>query len=382
MSGLNSPKKSAKERGIALLVVVSTLALVTSVVVDFQFNSRVDLQLALNARDELQAEYNALSALKMRGLLLKNSRQVSTALQATGIDPTMLPPIGQLLEMVPVECSLMSAIMKKAGAGAGDDNQEATEFFPGECQATSKSEHAKISLGILRSVSSTNRNQVAMLLLGFLSERSMQSYFEQDDAMGSHAENPEELVGAITDWIDQDKNQVVNNVGDEDRFYAYLKDSYKAKNAPFDSTAELQLVHGISDKLYNLLKDRVTVYNSSAQMELATADDISIGVGLCSAVMQGADCSFLLQNGLWTRLKQFRELGGGAFAPMNVALLTTLVQELALPVDTSKLSTVFTDKNSTTWYTISAEGKVGNAQRKLTAVYQTQEGRFYYYRVD
>ena len=44
------------------------LALLGSVVAEFQFSSRIDLQLALNARDELQAEMNALSALRMRAL--------------------------------------------------------------------------------------------------------------------------------------------------------------------------------------------------------------------------------------------------------------------------------------------------------------------------
>src|SRR4051794_24845374 len=98
------PRRRRVERGVALLVVLSTLALVTSVVADFQFNSRVDLQLAINARDEVQAEYNALSALRLRELLLRQGRAADTAIRgmmaAMGVDAAMVPPMGQLLEMV------------------------------------------------------------------------------------------------------------------------------------------------------------------------------------------------------------------------------------------------------------------------------------------
>lgn len=69
-----------RERGVAMLMVMGFLTLLGSVVADFQFTSHVDLQLAFNARDELQAEYNALSALRMRALILRQSRKLQTAI--------------------------------------------------------------------------------------------------------------------------------------------------------------------------------------------------------------------------------------------------------------------------------------------------------------
>jgi general secretion pathway protein K len=369
------------ERGIALLVVLSTLALVASVVADFQYNASVDLQLALNARDELQAEYNALSALRLRALLLKNARVVTQALTSMsstfGIDSSLMPPAGQLLEMIPVECGLMSAITKKSGA---DEDEASGDFFPGDCEATSKSEHAKISLSVLRNASGAQAQRVQQVLLGFLSDPKLHRYFEKDDKSGDHAEKPEELVGSIADWIDDNTSTYDNQAGDEDRHYQYLRDSYRAKNAPFDSVAELQLVHGINDDLYNVLKDRVTIYNSTPEMELGTADDISIALGLCS--ISTAGCDWLVQPAFWTALKAIRELGGATFAPMNLATLTAVIQTSGIPVDVSRLTQVFSDKNSTTWYTIDAQGELGNAKRHIRAVFQTQEGHFYYFRVE
>ena len=68
---------------------------------------------------------------------------------------------------------------------------------------------------------------------------AFERHFEEDDRNGTHAEDPMELVGAIADWIDRDKNQTSNQVGDEDRFYDFLSDPYDVKNAPFDSPREI-----------------------------------------------------------------------------------------------------------------------------------------------
>jgi general secretion pathway protein K len=374
---------STRERGVALLVVLSTIALVTSVVADFQYNARVDLQLALNARDDLQAEYNALSAMRLRALLLKNARVVTQALSAMsgtlGLPPEMMPPAGQLLEMIPVECGLMSAITKEAGKER-DDASPGGDFFPGDCKATSKSEHAKISLPVLRNPTSAQGQRVQQMLLGFLSDPKLHHHFEKDDASGSHADKPEELVGAIVDWIDDNTNAHVNQAGDEDRHYQYLRDSYRPRNAPFDSVSELALVHGISDELFNVLKERVTIYNTTAEIELATADDLTILIGLCSC--SGGNCAWALEPAFWTALKQLRQLGGTTFAPMNKTTLTALVQTAGLPVDATCMSNAFTDKNSTTWYTIEAEGTYGNAKRRVRTVLQTGEKTFHYFRVE
>ena len=149
------------ERGVALLVVLTTIALLASVVADFQFNSRVDLQLAYNSRDALQAEQNALSALRVRALILRQSRKLQGALSGVfsslGMDAGAAPGIGQILEMLPVDCGILSMLVKVGEDGdfdtSDEDDVEGTEtqdFMVGECTAISESEHAKISINMLR----------------------------------------------------------------------------------------------------------------------------------------------------------------------------------------------------------------------------------------
>lgn len=419
MSGLKHRKH---QRGVALLMVISLLTMLTSVVVDFQFNSRIDLQLAINARDELQAEYNALSAMRMRALLVKQAAQLQGAV--TGLLASMgvqgaVPPMGQILQMVPIECGLLSAITQVEGdekmdladmlAGASKDGDvkkgkdQADEgssqgggtlsdgegFFPGECLATSTSEHTKVSINMLRNGLQNRSSQVMRLLLGLLMEPRLQRHFSEDDRNGSHAATPQELVGAMADWVDADKNDYLSPVSDEDRNYSRAKDSYKAKNAPFDSVAEVQLVFGMDDELYAMMKNHLTIYTDSTSMDLATTPlDRIVMWGLPAALQPGVSASQLANHpgftDLWRTLNDLRQIGSMGSGTLNVQVLTTLLQQFGMSsiIDMAQLGQVFTDTPGTTWYTMEAEGRVGNATRRMRGVLQASEGQYYYMRIE
>lgn len=379
-----------RQRGMALLMVLIFIALLGSVIADFQFSSQVDVTLAVNARDELQAEYNALSAMRLRAILLRHVRRIESVLNDPAVTQVLgeggLPPIAQLMEQIPIECGLLSAVLRTSQTDLGDDD-EAQEFFPGECMATSQSEHSKISLNMLRRPTGGANTKVQTLLLGLLSDPSLERHFQEDDRTGTHAESPAELIGAITDWIDDNGTQAVNAVGDEDRLYTLRDDNYRTKNAPFDSVAELQLVHGVDDELYALLRDRVTVHAANTQIELATADEMTILLGLAASLYDGMTLEALripAMEQFLTDLEQLRMLGAGAAGMLNVTSLRGLLQQYGLDsvIDTNKLSQVFTDKQGSTWYTIEAEGRVGNASRKIRTVFQAREGRFYHIRIE
>jgi general secretion pathway protein K len=381
-------RPGAAERGIALLIVLGMIVLVTSVVLEFQYNAQVDLKLAYNARDSLQAEYNALSALRMRALLLRQSKKVQGALNAFGLDKSMMPPIGQVLEMIPIDCGLMGAIARRADDPLLETDEEGPGVFAGDCTATSESEHSKISLNVLAKRTGGSDKQVTAMLLTLLMNPAFERHFEEDDLNGTHAESPEELVSAIADWIDRDENETGNQVADEDRHYSYLKDSYRAKNAPFDSLAELQLVHGIDDELYDLLKGHVTIHNDSTQIELATAPIDRIVFGLLMCAHAGVNLLELAQHPGLTEavlmIQEMRMLGGAMFGALKVQGLVGLLQQYGLDavIDTAQVSKVFTDKQGSTWYTIRAQGQTGNATRRISAVFQASEGQFYYVRLE
>ncbi len=380
------------ERGVAIMMVLITIALLAAVIVEFQYSATVDLTLAYNARDELQAEYNAMAALRLRSLLLRQGRQLeagmSSMLQALTGDATTKLPLGQILEQVPISCGLLSTILKK-NDDADDarlDTKAKDDFFPGECNATSKSEHSKISLNMLANVTNNTSTQVQTMLLSFLSDPRLEKNFQSDDKSGSHAENPQQLVAAIADWVDRDKSETGTS-GDEDRRYSYLKDSYRAKNAPFDSIAELQLVHGVSDHLYGVLRDHVTIYTDGTAIELSTATPERILFGLLAARRLAVPPEQLV-TGVGNLMRSIADMRAASPVPgmaqLNVQTLISLVSTSGLDslIDVQRIREVFTDRPGTTWYSLTATGKVGNASRTVRAVLQSTEGQFYYFRME
>jgi type II secretory pathway component PulK len=385
-------------RGVALLMVLAMLALLGTLVADFQYTARVDIEMAYSARDTLQAEYNALSALRMRALLLKQSRKVGDVaklLGGMGGAPGapgaaaggggMQMPLGQILEMIPVECGLMNAITRRVDRRmAHDKSAEHEDFFVGECMATSESEHSKIPVNLLRNNIQDRATTVAQMLLGLLSDARLRHFFDSDDHLGSHIESPLLLVQAITDWTDADHTEALN-LGDEDRHYQSLKDPYRAKNAPFDSISELQLVHGMSDGLYQILRDNVTIYNDNPSIELSTAPlERIVYWGLPAALKDGLAPEALLPGlpALAKRIATVRALG--SMMPMTISVLQQLITQSGMNqiIDSQKLAKVFSDASSITWYTLVAEGRMNRATRRIRAVFQASEGQFYYVRID
>src|SRR5439155_16715967 len=65
-----------QHRGVALILVLTTIAILTSIGVDFSYSSRISLRLAENLRDETRAEYLAKSAVNLSRLLLHFQKQV------------------------------------------------------------------------------------------------------------------------------------------------------------------------------------------------------------------------------------------------------------------------------------------------------------------
>lgn len=392
----------AGARGVALLMVLAMLALLGTLIADFQFTSRVDIEMAYSARDTLQAEYNALSALRMRALLLKQSRKVSdVAKLLSGIGGQAKPgaagaaapaaagmqlPIGQILEMIPVECGLMNAITRRVDRKMAKSSAsgEHEDFFVGECMATSESEHSKIPINLLRNNIQDRATTVAQMLLGLLSDARLRHFFDSDDKIGSHIESPLLLVQAITDWTDSDHTEA-SNLGDEDRHYQSLKDPYRTKNAPFDSVAELQLVHGMSDGLYDVLRDNVTIYNDNPAIEIGTAPlERIVYWGLPAALKDGLSPEALLPGlpVLAQKIAAMRSLG--AMMPMTISTLQQIITQSGMGqiIDSKKLARVFSDSSSTTWYTLVAEGRMNHATRRIRAVFQASEGQFYYVRIE
>lgn len=79
-------------------------------------------------------------------------------------------------------------------------------------------------------------------------------------ALGSDAGEVERLAGAIIDWRDHDSLTQISG-GAEDADYASAGRAYGAKDAAFESIAELEQVLGFTPAMYARIAPHVTVYS-------------------------------------------------------------------------------------------------------------------------
>src|SRR5688572_22417042 len=71
-----TPRQKLKERGIALVVVSSALAIIMAITQDFSYDSTIDYAAAANARDEMRAHFLARSATNLSRLVIKVQHDV------------------------------------------------------------------------------------------------------------------------------------------------------------------------------------------------------------------------------------------------------------------------------------------------------------------
>jgi len=84
------------------------------------------------------------------------------------------------------------------------------------------------------------------------------------------------LVDAIIDWIDEDTDQLTSGA-DENSYYGYgtgLAD-YQSKNASLDTPEELRLVAGFTDQVFDKVEPYVTIWGAN-RININTADPLVI----------------------------------------------------------------------------------------------------------
>jgi general secretion pathway protein K len=260
------------ERGIALLMVLMIVSLLTAVIVDFSYQTRLDARLAGNVRDALEASTLARSGYEMAVALLNQDMLEDTSAQ----NPTAQPTGGTQAAVSDLLNQAQRQAAGASGPGASTAGLDTLQDLwarmdllriPLEAgqklnvQVTDLSGRINLNAIITRDASGAEAlNKPLFGELVTLLQQAQESLGqtsttnEQGGTMSA-----EDIAYAIADWVDADEVRLSDG-GFEDEYYNMLEDPYSSKNGPFDSVAELQLVAGIDDDLYGAIKDAVTVY--------------------------------------------------------------------------------------------------------------------------
>lgn len=237
---INHQKKPRNPKsGVALLLVMASVTFMAVIITEIIAASRVDLLIALNARNRLQAHYLAVSGAKLQLLRLhiykevKNLGNLPPGLNIDRIWGAPMPPFP--LDKVKAK-------------------------WPGELQGSIQSEGSKIPINLLdgnahRFSSATHAEEIKKQITGLIEGLLETEEFDEK----YRGLDPKDLINPLTDWLDDNSEKIGG--GDEDREYDRLDPPYKNRNDRLPSLSELHLIQGWTDDLYNRLVPNFSTLN-------------------------------------------------------------------------------------------------------------------------
>jgi general secretion pathway protein K len=411
-------------RGVALIIAVVAITLLTVVATDFAYNTRVDLQLATNQRDELRAHYLAQSGIGMSRLLLRFQKQLNN------IQLPSIPGLGggagggglnlQIWKMARVDCQMLQGMVQSNETGPREElapqnvvsgfdeefpevanKQKLKSFggFEGCFLSTIEDEEAKINVMSLAHVGQAPRTAVNGLL-ELWSNPNYQFLFERADANGDKV-TPQDLVIALRDWVDDNETQsalnpdpnalpFVDGFSGESNGYDRYEPRYKPKNARFDSLDELYRVYGVNDRFMAAFRNRLTVYSNPAKGLNVNADDTTVLIAAILTVFQNPQAVMAQPVVLQEIINALRLQRQFSVMGMSVKDFVATVQQVAgnrFPIKPALANAQansnngpLTDKSET--YSITSVGEAGSVQKTIHAVVRLDDslGKLLYWR--
>ncbi len=421
-----------QERGIALILAVVAIAVLTAVATEFAYNSRVDLQLATNQRDEVRAYYLARSGIAISRLLLTFQKQVDKIkipdLGALFSNPnnrqalnSNSPSIGlnlQLWKMARIDCQMLQMMVKQEPLGidsrpliASAPGGKPSQNFPDELGqqrsfggfrgcflATIGDEEEKLNVNKIDAGVNYGGGALVARMLEMFSDKRFEFVFDREDANKVKV-SPQDTLMALHDWMDADETQsALNTTGvgdpftkgfsDENALYDHYTPRYKVKNAPFDSLDEMYMVHGVTDRFMAAFGNRLTVYpDVNAKLNINTDDPLLLKMVIFSLVdplhvpPQLNDPYFI--EDLIKRVRAARVMPGFG---MSVGDFALLIQAAGVPINRLLTSNIqgnqlLSDKSST--YNIKSVGEAGSVQKTISVVVRMDDngmGRLVHWR--
>jgi type II secretory pathway component PulK len=392
--------------GVALLLVVSIVALLTVIVTEVVSTASIRIRLAAAERDEAKAEALAQGGIQFYRLLLMASKQLENSGIAQMLAQYMpgAQNATQLWQVLPVvNSSLMrmllfvdgdedeAAEIKQAGGLTDAQREQQQEEiqtslrkpfldFDGDFTAEVVDEERRIWIGSFQAADmvALQSDVHARLLATLMSMEENNAYLREKGL------DKWELIGDLADWTDADNDRIWQN-GREDAIYERMEveKPYLPKNTRFDTLEEVRLVNNWNrDAIWQRFGTHLTIYGPG-KVNINTAQPQvleSILMQFIQPVPSQDSVDFIVRE-----LNRCRSMpltdGGCVFntAQQFVDILQTIAPgnvdpALAEAIDTK--SRVFR---------VTSTGEVGTARVAIQAVFEFPDGsaagRIVYWRV-
>lgn len=281
-------RRARGDRGIALIMVLLMLTLVTAVVVQFSYDAHIDYSLAANEADEVRAYYLARSGVNLYKLILTADQKIAGNAQLKELMAQAGMGGFELWRMVPmIDTAMLRSVadpsvpdevkeqLKERFGGIPFDTlgkEGGFLDFDGDLHAEIEDEERKLNVNNLADdrLESPMDSAIGRAIFGFVADQKWDPMFDGYNALGERKLNREEMIGNLIDWVDANQ-QGISSGGAEDNLYTGYEERYTAKNAKFDTLAEIAMVRGVDDDFMQAFSKRLTVF-SNGKVNINTAD--------------------------------------------------------------------------------------------------------------
>jgi len=308
---LDPREHTRDKRGVALLMALVMVVLMTAYISEFNYSSRTRILSAAHARDDMRAQYLATGGIRIYTLLLAfgnmigGNQFVGSMMEGLGLPPidgaTMicndLPAFDTAFLRFLVGSEGQSSdeqqesMMEMLGFGGDGENEGGGRGevqaigsgvggqpsfrrglldFEGDFKVSCSDETAKLDLnGLAEPAFFTlplQQHPIALMLFGQMSPEEYDPLFEERLKIDRW-----ELIANIKDYIDGDTVRSHTFGGDEERPYDKFEPRYEPKNRLFDTVQEVRMVAGVTDEVFGTFGPGWSVKNRSYQVNVNTA---------------------------------------------------------------------------------------------------------------
>lgn len=287
----------ATERGVALLMVLASLTLLSGIVLEMSHSSLVTYNVAFNQKERYQAYYLAHSGLTFSKLLIHFDKEIQKMAKEATKDKKVSITVPRLYEMVPVDSSMLrtlsqlqgglsaeegsekeeegeegqASIVEKQKQLGGFDLKSLQEFlgFEGNFAGEIEEENVKLNINAFYSLSPKNKeyDRLKSALYYILIRDEFKDLFED------RYRDAKALAQNIVDYIDKDHVHNEPEGGERGREAGGLTSTDKMKNGKLLTIEELVMIPGVTEELYQKLKPYVTVYGRDQKVNVCRAEE-------------------------------------------------------------------------------------------------------------
>lgn len=278
LNALEQPAKKPREkRGIAMLITLVTIVLLSASVVEYTYSNRIHLSLASNERDRVKAYFLAKSSYNIAKLLLSFQFALQSESRTTEDDMGQL--IGramrrsnfQMYQYVDLFLGPFNSGKIESpigGINLSDTGVEGFGNFAGEMTVRVVPEDGRININNFAK-DEIDEADLAQLCAMVLDPR-YDEIFEVKDEFGELMDRAAVLQNII-DFIDPDEEGILlsnectirGKSGDELRPYNRSENrTIRPRNRRLVDVSELYQVHGVSESFMDAFKDQLTVFNT------------------------------------------------------------------------------------------------------------------------